>query len=126
MLFVPPCSSLAGSFRSWERTAGRNPRSHEPRAARAIHRDSGFQRRAAFTGNAVSDLFLCPAQRANSFRGEIQRLRVVANRQNRGKGYSVRHGMMEASGRIVLFTDADLSAPIEEADKLLRARADNE
>jgi dolichyl-phosphate beta-glucosyltransferase len=63
---------------------------------------------------------------ANSFRGEIRRLRVVANGENRGKGYSVRHGMMEARGRIVLFTDADLSAPIEEADKLLAALADHD
>jgi len=63
---------------------------------------------------------------ANSFRGEIQRLRVVANQGNRGKGYSVRHGMTQASGRIVLFTDADLSAPIEEADKLLAALADHD
>jgi glycosyltransferase involved in cell wall biosynthesis len=63
---------------------------------------------------------------ANSFRGEIQFLRVVANKENRGKGFSVRHGMMEANGRIVLFTDADLSAPIEEADKLLAALADHE
>jgi glycosyltransferase involved in cell wall biosynthesis len=63
---------------------------------------------------------------ANSFRGEIQRLRVVANNKNRGKGYSVRHGMMEARGRIVLFTDADLSAPIDEADKLIAALADHD
>jgi glycosyltransferase involved in cell wall biosynthesis len=63
---------------------------------------------------------------ANSFRGEIQRLRVVANDTNRGKGYSVRHGMTEARGRIVLFTDADLSAPIDEADKLLAALADHD
>jgi dolichyl-phosphate beta-glucosyltransferase len=63
---------------------------------------------------------------ANSFRREIQRLRVVANNKNRGKGYSVRHGMMEARGRIVLFTDADLSAPIDEADKLIAALADHD
>ena len=63
---------------------------------------------------------------ANSFRGEIQRLRVVANDTNRGKGYSVRHGMTEARGRIVLFTDADLSAPIDEADKLLAALVDHD
>jgi dolichyl-phosphate beta-glucosyltransferase len=63
---------------------------------------------------------------ADSFQGEIKRLRVVANDQNRGKGYSVRRGMMEARGRIVLFTDADLSAPIEEADKLLAALADHD
>ena len=63
---------------------------------------------------------------ANSFRGEIQRLRVVANKKNRGKGYSVRHGMLEACGRVVLFTDADLSAPIDETDKLLAALADHD
>ncbi len=56
---------------------------------------------------------------AETFRGKIGILRVVSNGQNRGKGYSVRHGAMEANGEIVLFTDADLSAPIEEADKLL-------
>ena len=46
-------------------------------------------------------------------------LRLVSNGRNRGKGYSVCHGMLEARGHIALFTDADLSAPIEEADKLL-------
>ena len=58
---------------------------------------------------------------AESFRDRIPLLRVVPNGENRGKGYSVRHGMMEAQGDIVLFTDADLSAPIEEADKLIAA-----
>jgi glycosyltransferase involved in cell wall biosynthesis len=53
-------------------------------------------------------------------------LRLVSNGRNRGKGFSVRHGMLEAHGRIALFTDADLSAPIEEAPKLFQAltRAD--
>jgi len=58
---------------------------------------------------------------AETFRERIPRLRVVPNEENRGKGYSVRHGMTEAGGDIVLFTDADLSAPIEEADKLIAA-----
>src|ERR1700692_4237430 len=56
---------------------------------------------------------------AGSFRGKIEDSRGVSNGRNRGKGYSVRHGSLEACGEIVLFTDADLSAPIEEADKLL-------
>lgn len=56
---------------------------------------------------------------AESFQGTMGNLRIVSNGRNRGKGYSVRHGSMEARGEIVLFTDADLSAPIEEADKLL-------
>jgi len=59
------------------------------------------------------------AKVAESFQGQIENLRTVSNGQNRGKGYSVRHGALEARGEIVLFTDADLSAPIEEADKLL-------
>jgi len=58
---------------------------------------------------------------AEAFRNKIALLRVVSNGVNRGKGYSVRHGMQEARGRIALFTDADLSAPIEEAGKLLAA-----
>ncbi len=53
-------------------------------------------------------------------------LRLVSNGRNRGKGYSVRHGVLEARGRIALFTDADLSAPIEEADKLLASLNDTD
>jgi len=56
---------------------------------------------------------------AESFREKLPDLRVISNGRNRGKGYSVRHGFTESRGEIVLFTDADLSAPIEEADKLL-------
>ncbi len=48
-------------------------------------------------------------------------IRVLRNPGNRGKGYAVRHGVLEARGELILFTDADLSAPIEEADKLLAA-----
>jgi glycosyltransferase involved in cell wall biosynthesis len=58
---------------------------------------------------------------AGSFAGRISGLRVLSNGTNRGKGYSVRHGMLEAAGELVLFTDADLSAPIEESDKLISA-----
>jgi len=61
------------------------------------------------------------AEVAASFSKRIANLRVLQNGQNRGKGYSVRHGMLEARGEAVLFTDADLSAPIEEAAKLLSA-----
>jgi dolichyl-phosphate beta-glucosyltransferase len=52
---------------------------------------------------------------------QMPSLRLVSNGRNRGKGYSVRHGMLEARGRITLFTDADLSSPIEESRQLLAA-----
>ncbi|MBZ5554706.1 MAG: glycosyltransferase family 2 protein [Acidobacteriia bacterium] len=47
------------------------------------------------------------------------RVRLVRNDRNRGKGFSVRHGVLEARGEIVLFSDADLSSPIEESKKIL-------
>ena len=53
--------------------------------------------------------------------------RLIENPGNRGKGFSVRNGMLHARGDILLFSDADLSSPIQEADKLvaaLEARAD--
>lgn len=61
------------------------------------------------------------ARIAEEYRGKLPGLRLVANGVNRGKGFSVRHGMLEARGAMALFTDADLSAPIEEADKLIGA-----
>jgi dolichyl-phosphate beta-glucosyltransferase len=48
-------------------------------------------------------------------------IRLVENPGNRGKGYSVRNGMLHAHGNILLFTDADLSSPIYEAGKLFDA-----
>jgi len=44
--------------------------------------------------------------------------RVISHSPNRGKGYAVRRGFKEAKGRILLFSDADLSTPIEEFDRL--------
>ena len=46
---------------------------------------------------------------------------VLQNPGNRGKGYSVRHGMLKAQGDWLLFSDADLSTPVEELDKLWAA-----
>jgi dolichyl-phosphate beta-glucosyltransferase len=48
-------------------------------------------------------------------------VRLLNNDRNRGKGYSVRHGVLHAVGEIVMFTDADLSAPMEEAERLFSA-----
>jgi dolichyl-phosphate beta-glucosyltransferase len=50
-------------------------------------------------------------------------VRVLRNPGNRGKGYAVRNGMLEAGGEWVLYSDADLSAPIEDADLLYQAAA---
>jgi glycosyltransferase involved in cell wall biosynthesis len=49
---------------------------------------------------------------------QVRGLRLLRNAENHGKGYTVRQGVLAATGTYVLFTDADLSAPIEEASKL--------
>ena len=53
------------------------------------------------------------------FEGLDSRLRVIENKIGKGKGYSVRRGMLEARGKFALFSDADLSTPIEEIEKLI-------
>jgi len=64
------------------------------------------------------------AEIVGTFAAKDPGLHLLENPGNRGKGYSVRNGMLHARGRIVLFSDADLSSPIEEAPKLLRALED--
>jgi dolichyl-phosphate beta-glucosyltransferase len=54
----------------------------------------------------------------NQFVRQNPIVRLLENPGNRGKGYTVRNGMMNATGQILVFTDADLSSPIEEAEKL--------
>lgn len=48
-------------------------------------------------------------------------VRLIENPGNHGKGYSVRNGMLNANGEILIFSDADLSSPIEECPKLIDA-----
>ena len=62
------------------------------------------------TAKLVSDLI-----------GRNSIFRLVSNPGNRGKGFAVRNGVLQAKGEWVLITDADLSSPIEEIDKLFDA-----
>ena len=48
-------------------------------------------------------------------------VRCVSYRPNSGKGYAIRRGVLEARGDLILISDADLSTPIEEVEKLLEA-----
>lgn len=74
------------------------------------------------TANVVRDFARTAAQAgpAQKQTAPVQ-VRLIENPGNRGKGYSVRAGMLQARGEVVLFTDSDLSAPIEEAERLFNA-----
>ncbi len=58
---------------------------------------------------------------AEAFAAAHPCVRVLQNGVNRGKGYSVRSGMLAAAGEWILFSDADLSAPIEQLSTLTQA-----
>ena len=45
---------------------------------------------------------------------------IISRTENRGKGYSVKEGVLRARGDIILFSDADLSTPIQEFEKLIK------
>jgi dolichyl-phosphate beta-glucosyltransferase len=61
------------------------------------------------------------AEVVREFARSAPEVQLLENPGNRGKGYSVRNGMLHARGEVLLFTDADLSAPIEEAERLFAA-----
>jgi dolichyl-phosphate beta-glucosyltransferase len=64
------------------------------------------------------------AEVVRAFAEHAPEVRLLENPGNRGKGYSVRYGLLQALGELVMFTDADLSAPIEEAHGLFEAIAE--
>ncbi len=55
---------------------------------------------------------------ANRFAEEFDEVRLIRLAANRGKGYAVRSGVVNARGRAVLFADADSAAPIAEVERL--------
>lgn len=64
------------------------------------------------------------AELVRTYARENPSVGLLSNPGNRGKGYSVRNGILHANGEFILFTDADLSSPIEEAPKLFQALED--
>jgi glycosyltransferase involved in cell wall biosynthesis len=56
---------------------------------------------------------------ALNFQNKLQGLKVINRKENRGKGYSVKEGMLKSSGKYRLFADSDNSTPFDQVDKLL-------
>ena len=55
----------------------------------------------------------------NSLIPKIKNLKLIDNKENHGKGWVVRQGMLAATGDVRLFTDADNSTSIDQAEKML-------
>jgi dolichyl-phosphate beta-glucosyltransferase len=88
-----------------------------PRTLRTVTEyleDRGEQYEIVVVDDGSTDRTVAAAQEAAS-----ARLTLLTNDVNRGKGYSVRRGMLAARGARRLMSDADLSTPIEELPRLL-------
>ena len=81
-------------------------------------RDRGWNAELLIVDDGSTD---ATARQVADYAAVHPEVRLVCNPGNRGKGYSVRHGLLQATGQVVMFTDADLSAPICEAQLLFDA-----
>lgn len=86
----------------------------------ACVRDKGWGAEVLVVNDGSRD---ATAEIVKAFARDAPGVRLIENPGNRGKGYSVRSGLLQARGEVVMFTDADLSAPIEEAERLFAAIA---
>lgn len=59
------------------------------------------------------------AEVAGNYASQVKNLRVISNKENHGKGYVVRQGLLEAKGKHVVFLDADGSTSITHVDKFM-------
>jgi dolichyl-phosphate beta-glucosyltransferase len=98
--------------------AARIPRTLE--AVVACVRSHGWSAEIVVVNDGSRD---ATAEVVRSFAEKYPEIRLLENPGNRGKGYSVRNGLLRSLGETVMFTDADLSAPIEEAEGLFAAIA---
>jgi dolichyl-phosphate beta-glucosyltransferase len=72
----------------------------------------------AHSFSSPSFLLPSPLRGEGQGEGENERIRIISHPTNKGKGAAVRTGVLAARGNLILFTDADLSTPIEEFTKL--------
>jgi glycosyltransferase involved in cell wall biosynthesis len=96
----------------------------EARIGESVRQIEEFRKRLPFD----SELIVVDDGSQDGTSEVVRRLpgaRLIRNERNHGKGYAVRMGVVAARGEYVLFSDADLSAPIGELDKLLAAAEAN-
>ena len=94
----------------------------EDRIVRTIERTLAYLDRQSYTSEVIvvsdgsTDATKAVVEKEFS-PGEEVTLKVIEYHPNRGKGYAVQKGMLNGSGDIVMFMDADYSVPIEAVEQ---------
>ena len=93
----------------------------EDRIAKTLRRVDAYLKEQVFSAEIVVVIDGAKdntAKVASDVQSEILNMRVIDRKENHGKGYTVREGMLAATGEIRLFTDADNSTDISHFDKM--------
>ncbi|MFA6635523.1 MAG: dolichyl-phosphate beta-glucosyltransferase [Candidatus Omnitrophota bacterium] len=80
-------------------------------------KDKDFGYEVIVVDDGSGDMTVNEVETSKLFRGN--NLKLIKNGVNRGKGFSVKRGILESVGEYVLICDADMSTPIPEVEKLL-------
>lgn len=59
-------------------------------------------------------------KKVKEWQKKIKNLKIITYESNKGKGHAVKRGMLVAKGDLIIFTDADLSVPINQAQELIK------
>lgn len=121
---VLPGRSSTGAVQNGKRRAitvvipAYNEEARLPRTLEAIDRflrGSGYGAEILVVDDGSTDR---TRESVSELEGTIRSLRLLSYAKNRGKGYAVKTGVLAATAPVVLVSDADLSTPIEELDRL--------
>jgi dolichyl-phosphate beta-glucosyltransferase len=110
VLSAPHLSVVVPAYNEQERLPGSLPRLH------AYYEAQGYSYDIVVVSDGSTD---GTNEAVREFAKDHEHVRLIEYSPNRGKGYAVRLGMLEATGDLVLFCDADLATPQEETEKLL-------